>query len=401
VKLSQSLDNYIEGDGAADRALIGVMSKITLLLTVVAAFAQGGFDPYQGLFAGKDLRLELRAEGGAYAGRIEVQGQAFPVTGRVVNGQLAAGFVSGGNRFAFQATVQNNTMRLVSDGTEYVLIRQGGANPLAARGAAAHVHPKGFSVQPAAGWTARDNEQGVLLAPAGAADDEVYVAALQDGYSQAEEAKTVRELSQAFLQNVRDIRRNGERQAIGNGAAYYWEMVDPQTGKVAGLKIYFVPRGTQANVIVAFGAAQRIQPRDQDLRQMLASMQTAAAQPMAAGALADSTAAAQQWLAKLKGKMIRQFHTYQGMSSDKRHYLNADGTYRFVSSSMVSVDVSGASGLSTGSNGEQGRWSIGEVGGQVYLKIQYRDGRTGQYRLTRDDRNWYMNGEKAFAVEPE
>jgi hypothetical protein len=257
------------------------MSKIIILLTAVAAYGQVAFDAnatdaFQGVYTGKELRLELRGEGGGYTGRIEVQGQVFPVTGRVSNGQLAASFVSGANRFAFQATVQNSTMRLVSEGTEYVLVRQGG-------GAAAHVHPKGFSVQAAAGWTARDNEQGVLLVPAGAAEDEIYLAALQDGYSQAEEAKSVRELSQAFLQNVRQVRRSGERQPIGNGASYYWEMVDPQTGKIVGLRIYFVPAGTQANVIVAFGAAQRIQPRDGELRQMLASMRTAAAKPAAGG----------------------------------------------------------------------------------------------------------------------
>jgi hypothetical protein len=371
------------------RALISVMGKLFLLLFVPLAFGQ-----FTGVFTGKDLRLELRADGAALAGTIEVQGQSFPVTARAANGQLAGEFTNGSDRFGFRATLQQNTMRLVSDGTEYVLVRQGRT--------AAHEHPKGFRVAPAAGWTARNNDQGVLLIPADGASDEVYVAALQDGYSAAEEVKSVQQLSQAFLQNVRQVRRSGEREQFGGGTAYYWEMVDPQANKIVGLKIYFVPAGTRANVIIAFGAAERIQPRDGALKQMLASIRTAAPAPMAAGgALADSTALAQQWLQKLKGKMVRQFHAYQGMSSDKRHMLNADGTYWFRSSSMVSVDVPGASAGSTGGSRQQGRWRIIESGGQVFLRIQYNDGGSGQYRLTQDARNWYMNGEKAFAVDPE
>lgn len=262
--------------------------------------------------------------------------------------------------------------------------------------ASAHVHPKGFSIEPAAGWRTQDNDSGVLLIPAGAvANEEVYIAALQDGYSAAEEAKTVRELSQTFLQNGGQIRRAGERETIGRGAAYYWEILEPRTRAVAGLKIYFVPVGTQAEVIVAYGLANRVAARDGELRQMLATMRVAA--PVAG----DSSALAQQWTRKLQGKMIRQFHAYSGMSSDKRHMLNADGSYRFRSNSMVSIDVQGASASSTGANGAQGRWRIREANGEVFLVVQLTSGETRQYRITQDARNWYLNGEKAFAVDPE
>ncbi len=255
----------------------------------------------------------------------------------------------------------------------------------------AHVHPKGFSIEPAAGWRAQDNDSGVLLIPAGAvANEEVYVATVQDGYSAAEEAKSVRDLSQAFLRNGGQIRRAGEREAFGNGAAYYWEIVDQRTRAVAGLKIYFAPVGTLAQVIVAYGMAQRVAGRDSELRGMLATMR-----------VGDSSALADQWSRKLQGKMIRQFHAYSGMSSDKRHMLNADGSYWFRSSSMVAVDVPGASASSTGRNGVQGRWRISEANGNVFLQVQLASGETRQYRITQDARNWYLNGEKAFAVDPE
>ncbi len=392
---------------------MSVMGKTTvLLLAAVAAMAQAAFDPFAGSFAGKDLRLELRGTGaGAYAGTIAVQGQEFPVTGRAANAQLAGVFTSGANRFSFTATVAGNQMRLVSEGSEYLLTRQaamGAGNPLAVSGAAGtvHEHAKGFRIRPAEGWRAQDTPDGVMLVPPDAAgnNEEVYLAVIQDGYSAAEEANSVRQLSQAFLQNGGQVRRAGERQQFAGGTAYYWEVVDTATRRVAGLKIYFTPSGTRANVVIAFGVAERIAGRDGELRAMLGSLRAVAPKAMAAGAggpLADNTPLAQQWLRKLQGKMIRQFHAYQGMSSDKRHMLNADGSYWFRSSSMVSVDAGGASGMSAGKAGQQGRWRIRDIGGQVVLQVQYSDGGSGQYRLTADDRNWYMNGEKAFAVDPE
>ena len=179
--------------------------------------------------------------------------------------------------------------------------------------------------------------------------------------------------------------------------------MDPKTRAVAGLKIYFTPAGSRANVIVAFGLADRIAIRDAELRQMLGSMQASAPQAVATcdGSLADNTPAAQQWLRKLQGKMIRQFHAYQGMSSDKRHMLQADGSYWFRSNSMVSVDVPGASASSTGGNDSRGRWRIRDTNGAIFLQVQYTSGETRQFRITQDARNWYMNGEKAFAVDPE
>jgi hypothetical protein len=105
--------------------------------------------------------------------------------------------------------------------------------------------------------------------------------------------------------------------------------------------------------------------------------------------------------------MIRQMWASQGMSSDKRHYLNADGTYSYKSSSMVSINVGpyggapDASALSTGRDASTGRWRIRDLGGQVALQVQYANGETRLFKITQDARNWYLDGEKAFAVDPE
>jgi len=256
----------------------------TLILAAVAVFGQIAADRYSGTYTGKDLRVELRAAAGGYTGTLHVQGQSFPLAARETGNQLSGTFSSGANRFPFQATLSDGQLRLISDNSEHLLFR--------ASAATANQHPKGFRLQPAAGWTTRNNDESVPLIPADATKEEIYV-----------------------------------------------------------------PAG--------------------------------------------GSALSQQWQRKLQGKMIRQFSAYQGMSSDKRHYLNADGTYLFRSAGMVSVDTGGASAMSSGNNALRGRWRIAEADGNVYLLIQYNDGDTGRYRLTQDARNWYMNGEKSFAVDPE
>jgi hypothetical protein len=74
---------------------------------------------------------------------------------------------------------------------------------------------------------------------------------------------------------------------------------------------------------------------------------------------------------------------------------------------MVSIDVGSygnapdASALNTGPGANTGRWRIKDLGGQVVLQVQYANGQTRLFRITQDSRNWYLDGEKAFAVDPD
>ncbi len=118
------------------RALISVMGKLFLLLFVPLAFGQ-----FTGVFTGKDLRLELRADGAALAGTIEVQGQSFPVTARAANGQLAGEFTNGSDRFGFRATLQQNTIQGGSSTTATITLT-GKTGPLGRTIALSSNNPK-------------------------------------------------------------------------------------------------------------------------------------------------------------------------------------------------------------------------------------------------------------------
>jgi hypothetical protein len=222
------------------------------------------------------------------------------------------------------------------------------------------------------------------------------------------------------------MKRSGDRESFQVRAraasSYTWEFRNPQTGKDTAARFYLVPQQSRIFVIVAAGEAQRIYNRDAQMRETAGTMELAAAAmatrppapkqpavaaaPAAGGPLADDTPAAQQWLQKLRGKVIKQFIGGGGMTGEKTRYLAPDGTYSMRGNSVVAIDVGpygGAPTASASSISKQsvtGRWKIRDVNGQIFLQITTNDGNTSMLRITRDNRYWYLNGDKAFAVDP-
>jgi hypothetical protein len=45
-------------------------------------------------------------------------------------------------------------------------------------------------------------------------------------------------------------------------------------------------------------------------------------------------------------------------------------------------------------------WRIRDLGGDVSLEVRYLSGRVTRMPITENDTNWFLNGEKAFAVDP-
>jgi hypothetical protein len=366
------------------------MKLLSAILVFAAAAVAQGVD-FAGAYASSEMRVQLRpAPLGGFSGTIEIKGQQLPIKATAAGATLQGSFEAAGQPFPFTATLTGNQLRLVSEGHEYLLSR---AIPAPA-GGAVHRHANGFSVQPPAGWSATDKDQGVLMQPPGAAPEEVYIALIQEGYSPQEEASSVRQLSEAFLKNATSVQRAGDREPFPGGAAYHWEVVNPQTRQLVALSIYVAPNGPRAHLIVAAGPAANVRAQ---LPALVPVVQSIRYQPAPPAPLSNVT---RPWDQKLRGKVVRQFWASQGMSSDKKHYLNADGSYRYWSNSMVSVDVPGASAGSVGKNNQTGRWSIVERAGAPYLQVTYTSGESKLFAITQDATNWYLNGEKAFAVEP-
>jgi hypothetical protein len=398
--------------------------------------AAGGPASWVGKYSGSNLQLEIKQSTPAVlSGVITFDGKRYNATAIGTGNKLAGTFKAGNDSFPYEATRNGNELRFVTGGTEYRLQRESppvpaAVNPLArgnspaqsspapapASGELVHVSA-GFSFRLPTDWTSNETAEGVVILPAGLtfnpnAEDnpEVYLLALRNDYDPAEESQVVQQLSAAFAQNGGG---GGQRQASKfgprPGSSYRWEVRDPDSGRMTAFDIHLAAEGKRVFIMVAAGEKARVRGNDASVRQILSSLAVGAPKndtavsrkSAAAGPLADSTPLAQRWLNKLRGKMVRQFWASQGMSSDKRHWLNADGTYEYRSSSMVSVDVSGASGLSTGRDDSTGRWTVRDVAGEVFLEVRYNNGNVRRMPITEDNRNWYLNGEKAFAVNPE
>jgi hypothetical protein len=95
----------------------------------------GGSDPFVGSFVGESIALTLQGGSGTYTGTLTFQGTAYPVSASASGGRLTGQFTVSGQGYSFDATLQGDRMTLVSAGTNYQLVRQGGsagvsANPL-------------------------------------------------------------------------------------------------------------------------------------------------------------------------------------------------------------------------------------------------------------------------------
>lgn len=92
--------------------------------------------PLVGRFSDGAVTLTLWAEGAAYSGQLEFDGQTFPVTAEGAAASLRGSFESDGGRFAFDAALQGDTLTFSTGGSSYTLVRQqDAANPLAAASA--------------------------------------------------------------------------------------------------------------------------------------------------------------------------------------------------------------------------------------------------------------------------
>lgn len=139
--------------------LIGLPAAYRLSVSAQPRAAAGG-DLFAGTFAGDGVVLVLSPAAGGYQGRIESQGQSYPVTAQAQGGGLSGSFVSAGQSFPFEAVLAADLLTLTSGGASYRLVRQGAAaaQPAPAQPAPAQPAP----AQPAPAGAAEGTAPGLV-----------------------------------------------------------------------------------------------------------------------------------------------------------------------------------------------------------------------------------------------
>jgi hypothetical protein len=212
------------------------------------------------------------------------------------------------------------------------------------------------------------------------------------------------------------LKRQGEPEPIdtrcGPGVLLIWEGISSDGVRFQS-RMYAVIFKGRALVIFALGPSDRTQPRDTVLRSSFISFAAdqgamAADQDATAGGN-DGSPLVQEWMRRLNGMKLSQMSSYSsgggggGMSSQSDLYLNTDGGFVYRSSSLVSMDVAGASGSSGGRSESAGRWSIITDGTRVYLELRFNGAATQRRVLTREDGTYpcpctYLNGPRTFVL---
>jgi hypothetical protein len=217
-----------------------------------------------GVFASPELTVELRGA----EGEIVHGGNRMPFRASIgPDGAIAGRFVAGGHEFAFRARVHGDTLHFETDGTVYVLARQGvaPANPLArpaARAAAAPApgqrfrHPTGAELVVPPGWTAQPGPGGVQLVPPGAAfgptgPAEIYLVAAQPapGVARGDDPRILAYLDAACAQLVPGAQRTGPPEPLGDGVRVRYRARNASTGgELALVSMVRIVRGMAVGV---------------------------------------------------------------------------------------------------------------------------------------------------------
>jgi hypothetical protein len=109
-------------------------------------FATQPADPLVGTFSDGRLTLEVRAAGGGYEAEMRTAEQVFPLQLLPGGDGLVGEFVNGGQRYAFEARLEGDTMVFSTSGNVYRLARE--IDPFASGGAAAPAPPATVTTAP-------------------------------------------------------------------------------------------------------------------------------------------------------------------------------------------------------------------------------------------------------------
>jgi len=397
-------------------------------------------DRFPGVFSNDQLKVEIRGGGGQYTGTLHFQGQALPLTARRLGGGMEGTFQSQGQSFAFKAALEGDILTLTTDGASYSLRREAGANPLAsprpATAAAAasgklHQNPAGVLFRIPEDWQVEHAGELSVIVPAGVTIDpngdnnpEIYMVGINSEIRDVNDPRLVESTQSEFGENVkleRAVEKEPFTAAKGPGMMFTWDFRNPQ-GQRMRLRIHAVVVNNQGLVLTALGHRERLESRQTAVRQVASSLDfggpqapattsqsTPSSKPAPVPApsgpnIQTDTPLARQWDQRLRGKMLTQMSGNVGSSggytSSKKIYLNADGTFHYSSSSLVTVDVGGAFGNSGGSETGKGWWRVITSQNTPNLELRAEGEETVYVPLTDQDGKTFLGATRFFVTDP-
>jgi len=335
-----------------------------------------------GTYASPELTVELRHAAGGIEGEIHFGGARLPLRAVVGLAGLEGRFVAGGNEFAFRARLDGERLRLETDGTVYLLERQG-TSTTASRAAAAGQkfrHPTGAEMVVPPGWSAQPGAAGVQLIPPEAGfgptgPTEVYLVGAQPapGIARADDARVVAYIDAMLGQILPGAQRTGAPEPLTDGIRLRYRARHALTGaELALVSMVRILHGMAAGVTGVADAAT-LERRLPSLEAVFASLAWGQGDidPALVGVW-------HHWSYRSSGSIASG-----GMHSAETRrvmQLAADGSAALRSGTETSTTVPNASVVGQGGQGRSGAWSAGA--GMIY--VTWTDGTqlTAQYQIS-------------------
>ncbi len=279
------------------------------------------------------------------------------------------------------------------------------------RGQQAHVLPSGLALHTPAGWQlSLSDKSGVLTPPQQETDWEFYQVGVMTEVQSLDDAGPLQALVARLFQSRQTPVASGQPVpfpvAGGRGVVHTF---DRQKLLIPFRVNYYLVEISGQGIagLVAIGRRDLIEKRHATLMAIASGFNAGTnAAPVAipTGSPRSNSAIVSRWMQHLTDKKLVQFSGYSsgggsgGMSSERKLYLAADGSYAFRSSSSVSIYVPGASGGSSGQNADQGRWRVVDQGGEAILELASAKGANERITLSMNGTQTFLNGRRWFVV---
>ena len=385
----------------------------TLTVNLLASLAQAQTqpNPFAGTFSDGRVTVTLEPSGPGFVGRLELEGDSYPLTAQLAGETLSGSFRAGGGTFSFMATLNGSRLTLVSDGIAYALERsegQGGVgatvpapvtpaptpetqtlevapNRSYSAGTRVRYGPLGVSFVIPTGWSgaiadatgfglSAPGRQGwvLVLAQAGASLDEM--AANLNGPQGFGGDLVAQPLGPARIEGDRVYQRYGAGGFVGQAISLH---------------------GAAGNgaLLLALAPVAEAETYAALLEGIAASVQLE--QPELQGAL-------QQWTEGLAGRKLYLFSysssnvlgatEQSSFAREASWHLCPDGRYAYVEGTEGTIGP--IDRITPGGAAALGRWKVIFVGSVPLLALQSDAGVWRGHPLGFDGRNVYLDGQQ-------
>ena len=279
-----------------------------------------------------------------------------------------------------------------------------------------HTLPSGLVFTPAEGWQVNVTEQGgAMLHPPGQdVENEAFVAGMFSEFQSLDDGSRIPEYIAKYFPGLAQVRIAAPPVPFtaAAGAKGVMHAYEARNGFIpVRIHVYMVDtKGRGIAGLFAIGRRDIILNRGFTPLAMATTFQsagstTAVSQPGAASPVRQaSTPLVSSWMQRLSDKKLVQFSGYSsgggsgGYNSEKKLYLAANGTYAFRSSSSVSIYVPGATGSSSGQQGDDGRWRVVEDRGQAILELISQKGGSERIALSSNGTQTFLNNHRWYVV---